>query len=145
MSDTDDVTAASERFYAALSRMAQGSADSMSEAWEHTAGVTALHPVGGREEGWDAVAGSFAAVAGMCSEGRIEMLGREVRTEGDLAYETGTESGRLTMAGRELRVDHRVTNIYHRSAEGWRMVHHHTDISPALLQIVEEARRPAGG
>ena len=35
---------------------------------------------------------------------------------------------------------HRVTNIYRREAGAWKLVHHHTDISPAMLDVL--ARLP---
>jgi hypothetical protein len=34
------------------------------------------------------------------------------------------------------QIEHRVTNIYHREAGSWKMVHHHVDVSPAMLDIV---------
>ena len=52
MSEEDDVRAASARFYAALNGMAGGNAGAMAAVWSHSASVTAMHPIGGREVGW---------------------------------------------------------------------------------------------
>ena len=49
MSADDEVREASGRFYAALSRMAQGSIGAMDDLWSHGAGSTAMHPIAGRE------------------------------------------------------------------------------------------------
>ncbi|HMB89429.1 MAG TPA: hypothetical protein VKP65_01190, partial [Rhodothermales bacterium] len=63
MSTKDDVRKASEDFYAALNRMANGDASSMTNIWSHEAEVTAMHPIGGRHVGWDAIKESFEQVA----------------------------------------------------------------------------------
>jgi ketosteroid isomerase-like protein len=59
-----------------------------------------------------------------------------VRTGGDLAFEVGTERGQGTMAGQTLTFDHRVTNVYRREAGGWKIVHHHADISPEMQELL---------
>jgi len=48
----------------------------------------------------------------------------------------GIEQGRATLAGEQITIEQRVTNIYRREAEGWKMVHHHTDLSPAMLDLL---------
>jgi len=56
---------------------------------------------------------------------------------GDVAYELGVERGTLTIAGQTVsNFDNRVTNIYRREVTGWKIVHHHTDLSPAMIDIV---------
>ena len=57
MSAEDDVRKASEQFYAALNRMANGDALPLADIWSQGAGVTTMHPIGGREVGWDKVGG----------------------------------------------------------------------------------------
>lgn len=49
---TDEVRKASEQFYAALNRMLNGDAGPMADIWSHSAVVTTMHPIGGREVGW---------------------------------------------------------------------------------------------
>jgi hypothetical protein len=55
MSAEDEVRKASQQFYAALNRMANGDGGGMADIWSHSATVTTMHPIGGREVGWDAV------------------------------------------------------------------------------------------
>jgi ketosteroid isomerase-like protein len=31
-----------------------------------------------------------------------------------------------------------VTNVYRREADGWKMIHHHTDLSPAMLDVLAD-------
>ena len=59
MSTEDDVRKASTQFYASLNRMVGGDSAAMADIWSHNAAATALHPIGGRDLGWDAVKASF--------------------------------------------------------------------------------------
>ena len=136
MSTDDEVRAASAQFYAALNRMANGDAAQLSDVWSQTAGATTMHPIGGREVGWDAVRGSFEKVAQIASEGRIRLDDQLITVVGDLAYELGCERGPATFGGYKVSLDHRVTNIYRREAGSWKIVHHHTDVSPAMLDVL---------
>lgn len=140
MSDEDDVRTASAQFYAALNSMANGDSGPMADVWSHDATVTAMHPIGGREVGWDAVEGSFAQVARLASDGKIELNDQIIQVAGDVAYEVGTEHGELTVAGQPVAIDHRVTNVYRRQSGAWKMVHHHTDTSPAMIDVVSRLK-----
>ena len=142
MSTADEVRKASNQFYAALSRMANGDAASLGDVWSHDANVTAMHPIGGRHVGWDAVRTSFEQVAGAASDGKIEIQDQIVQVAGDLGYELGMERGRFRFAGHDVTIDHRVTNVYRREAGGWKIIHHHTDISPAMVDIVNRLPKP---
>ncbi len=136
MSTEDEVRDASKRFYTGLNRMANGDGGPLADIWSHSAAVTAMHPIGGREIGWDAVSTSFKKVAEQASEGRIELKDQFIRVAGDVACETGIEHGQLKLAGQQVTIEHRVTNIYQREAGAWKIVHHHTDISPAMLDVL---------
>ena len=136
MSTEDEVRKASEQFYAALNRMANGDARPLADIWSQGTDVTTMHPIGGREVGWDKVRGSFQQVAEIASEGRIRLEDQLIRVVGDLAYELGAERGQAKFAGQQVSLDHRVTNIYRREAGSWKVVHHHTDVSPAMVDVL---------
>jgi len=136
MSAENEVRSASEQFYSALNRMAKGEAGAMNGVWSHCTGATALHPIGGRDVGWDKIGSSFDNVAGIASGGEIRLKDQLIQVNGDLAYEVGTEEGTLTLGGLKAPIEHRVTNIYRREAGGWKVVHHHTDASPAMMDVL---------
>jgi ketosteroid isomerase-like protein len=136
MSTEDQVRKASEQFYAALNHMANGDPSSMADIWSHSATVTTMHPIGGREVGWDQVKGPWGQVAQMASGGQIELNDQIIQVSGDMAYEVGTEQGQFTFAGEQVSIGQRVTNVYRREAGGWKIVHHHADISPAMLDVL---------
>ena len=143
MSTEDQVRKASEQFYAALNRMANGDVSSMADIWSHSAAVTTMHPIGGREVGWDEVRGPWAQVAELASGGQVKLSDQLIQVSGDMAYEVGTEQGQFTLAGEQVSIKQRVTNIYRREAGGWKIVHHHADISPAMLDILSRLQAEA--
>jgi ketosteroid isomerase-like protein len=143
MSVESEVRSASEKFYAALNRMANGEAGTMTDVWSHSADATALHPIGGRDDGWEKIRGSFDNVASIASDGQIKLTDQIIHGAGDLAYELGTEKGKLKLGGLQVAVEHRVTNVYRREGGAWKVVHHHTDLSPAMMDVL--ARLQAKG
>jgi ketosteroid isomerase-like protein len=137
MSAEDEVKGTSSKFYEALSRMATGDAGQLADVWSHSETVTAMHPIGGEQIGWSAVKESFEQVAGLASSGYVELADQSIQTGGDLAYELGTERGQFKLAGETIAIEQRVTNIYQREGGEWKLVHHHTDLSPAMLGVLE--------
>jgi len=136
MSAADEVRQASEQFYAALNQMAVGEPNSMSEVWAHGDDVTALHPIGGRNEGWEETRTAFDQVGTVASGGYVQIRDQIIQVGSDLAYEIGVEEGEITLAGERVSISQRVTNIYRRDGGEWKMVHHHSDLSPAMIDLL---------
>jgi len=143
MSAENEIRKASEQFYAGLSRMAKGERGALADSWSHSAAVTTMHPIGGRQVGWDAVRDSFDQVADIASDGKVELKDQRIQVVGDMAYEVGVEHGQFKMAGHPVSLELRVTNIYRREAGGWKLVHHHTDTSPAMLDVLDRLQPPS--
>jgi ketosteroid isomerase-like protein len=136
MSAEEEVRGASARFYTALNRMANGDPGLIADAWSHDPEVTAMHPIDGREMGWEAVKGSFEQFAQVAADGNIDLKDQVIRVVGDVAYELGVEQGECKLGGHPVAYKHRVTNIYRREGGEWRMIHHHSDTSPAMLEVL---------
>jgi ketosteroid isomerase-like protein len=143
MSTEEDIRKASDQFYAALNSMLDGDTAPLAAIWSQSPSATTMHPIGGREVGWDAVRDSFAQVSGLAAGGQAHLDDRIIQVVGDLAYEVGVERGRAELAGEEIAMDQRVTNIYRREAEGWKIVHHHTDVSPAMVAVLNRLQAAA--
>jgi ketosteroid isomerase-like protein len=137
MTSEDGVRAASESCYAALNRMLNGDAGSLADIWSHSPNVTTMHPIGGRQVGWEEVRDAWEQVARFATEGHIDLADRFVQVAGDAAYELGVERGQFVLAGRPVTANFRVTNIYRRDAGSWKIVHHHSDFAPDMVKVLE--------
>jgi ketosteroid isomerase-like protein len=134
----DEIRQASEQFYAALNREINGDPGPMMEVWSHGSDVTAMHPLGGRETGWEEVRASWEQVAQAFSDGQVSLDGLMiVPLSDDVVYTLGTENGQAKFGDETVGIDWRATNIYRREGGEWKMVHHHTDVSPAMVEAFD--------
>jgi ketosteroid isomerase-like protein len=143
MSVEDEVRKASTQFYAALERMLNGDAQPLSDVWSHGPDVTTMHPIGGRQVGWNEVRESWEQVGQGASNGKVELKDQLIRVVGDLAYEVGVEYPEFELGGEKVSGQIRVTNIYQREGGGWKMIHHHTDLAPAMLEVLSRLQPPS--
>lgn len=81
--------------------------------------------------GWEQAAQEF-------SEGQIsleDLVG--VPLSDDVAYILGSEHGQAYLGDEMVRIDWRVTNSYRREGGEWKMVHHHADVSPEVVEALD--------
>ena len=138
----DQVRLASKHFYSALNLMLNGNARPMADIWSHGAAVTSMGSVGGREIGWDQVRASWGKVAEAASHGKVELKDQIIEVSGNMAYEVGLEHFQSRFAGHDVQANLRVTNIYRREGGAWKIVHHHTDESPAMVNVLSQLPAP---
>ena len=137
MAAEDEVRQASERFYAAVESMLNGDASGMSDVWSPRATASTMHPLGGRQVGWDAVRESWENAAEAFEGGSVEVSDLEVCVLGaGAAYTTGVEHVQASVGGKSLSFDIRATNVFAREGTVWRIVHHHTDIDRPLQEAL---------
>jgi ketosteroid isomerase-like protein len=138
MAAEDEIRQASEQFYEALNRMLNGDLEPMMEVWSHGSDVATMHPLGGRETGWEEVRANWEQVAQGFSDGQVSLEDLVVvPLSEDVAYTLGTEHGQATLGEESVSIDWRVTNIYRREEGEWKMVLHHTDVSPELVEVLK--------
>jgi ketosteroid isomerase-like protein len=134
----DEIRQASEQFYEALAHEINGDPGPMMEVWSHGSDVTVMHPLGGRETGWEEVRASWEQAAQAFSEGKVSLVSLVVvPLADDVAYTLGTEHGQAKLGDETVGIDWRVTNIYRREGGEWKMVHHHADVSPEVMEVLE--------
>ena len=135
MAVEDEIRQASERFYAALNREINGDPGPMMEVWSHGSNVATMHPLGGINVGWEEVRAGWEQAAQAISDGQVSLDDLVVLPiSDDVAYTVGTEHGRAKFGSDTIGVEWRVTNIYRREGGEWKIVHHHTDVSPAVVE-----------
>jgi ketosteroid isomerase-like protein len=131
-----EVQRASGQFYAALDSILNGDASPMAEIWSHESDVSTMHPLGGRENGWDAVRASWEGAAQAFSQGSVEVSDLEVHDLDDVAYTLGVEHVDAKAGGRDVHSELRATNIYRRENNAWKVVHHHADADRGIQEAL---------
>jgi len=104
-----------------------------------------MHPIGGRELGRDQVLAVWEQAGPAVSDGRVTVDGLVViALSDDVAYTLGTEQFEGKAGGEMFRGEWRATNIYRREDGGWKIVHHHSDASPELMELLARLQTQAG-
>ncbi|MFT4268007.1 MAG: nuclear transport factor 2 family protein [Xenophilus sp.] len=126
----DDVEAA---FYEALQR---GDADALMACWADEDEVFCVHPGGPRLVGAAAIRAAFEQM--FASGGAIQARPARVRKVDALAASVHNVLERIEVLTAEGPKHAFVlaTNVYHKTAQGWRMVAHHA--SPGTVQAPDE-------
>lgn len=133
--ETKAVEAATTQFYANLNAMFSGDIDPMVETWSHADDVTCLGPTGEFLVGWDAVRESWEAQGALHLAGKIEPYHTHVVVGDNLAYSQCYEKGNNQDAeGRTVKVSIRATNVFRKENGRWKMISHHTDLLPFLIE-----------
>lgn len=129
---SQSVSAAHDDLYAALNVMLTGDAAPVLAVWSAADDVTYAGPFGGFTSGRAGIVEAFEASAAMHLQGRIEVTDVQMVESGDMGYTVCTEHGiDHVVDGQPVNLTHRATNIFRREADGWHLVHHHTDASGA--------------
>ena len=127
----ETVEEAHEEFYAALNSMLAGDIEPMRGIVSVADEATLAGPFGDIQTGG-------AMIAHCEGEARMEMGGEVVVTDltivggEDMGYSVCVENAKgLMIDGEQRDLAHRATNVFRREADGWKMIHHHTDGSIA--------------
>jgi ketosteroid isomerase-like protein len=114
---------------AAEHEFAQGRPAAFKALWSHSDDVTICGAFGGIESGWNNVAARLDWASSQFSEGirTREEIRSAIGT--DLAYIVQTEQIRFRVPGRaeQSTLELRVTMVFRRQADGWRIVHRQAD------------------
>jgi ketosteroid isomerase-like protein len=135
--DEEDVRSASARFYEALNQIWRGDSTGMADAWHHTLPVSAVHSVGEWAWGWDQVWVTWQEIAHATRNGTVIARDIQVSIHGTIAYTTGVEEVTVSYGDGVARWSANVTNVFCKIGETWKMIHHHSDKSPAAEEALE--------
>lgn len=145
MTTETEVQQASNQFYEALNQMfASGTAGAVDTAWSKGQAGSTMHPIGGHEVGRDQVMAAWKQVAPAFSDGKASSDDVVViPLSDDVAYTIGTERFEGNVGGETIRGEWRATNIYRREDGGWKIVHHHVDASPEMMELLARLQAQA--
>src|ERR671911_2609360 len=120
MAVEDEIRQASEQFYVAINRAINGDPGPMMKVWSHGSDVATLHPLGGRETGWEEVRASWEQVAQAFSDGQVSIEDLVVvPLSEDVAYTLGSEHGQAKLGDQTVGIDWRGTDNYPHEEGGW--------------------------
>src|SRR5687768_10147395 len=133
-----ELHAANDSFYAALNAMFAGNLEPMNAIWSHESNVTNMGPFGNRLTGWEAVGGQFKKEGAMKLGGKVVCKDLHIYAGTDMGYTVCIEEGEnMSADGKPVTVKHRATNIFQLKDGKWKLVHHHTDLSPQLEEATQ--------
>ena len=121
------------RTEAAAQQFVRGDSTGIKECWAHADEVSILGGGGGHARGWEQVGQSLEGGAGLFRKGpfsahvEVDIIARG--TSGNLSYTVAIEHGEALMRGHDepRPVMLRVTQIYRREADTWKIIHRHAD------------------
>ena len=125
-----DISAFLAKIDAAQEPFARGQPGEFKALWSHTGDVTLIGGHGGViERGWDNVAARLDWASSHYQEGERSNETVATFVDGNMAYLVRKEFIEATIGGEagRSRQELRVTMVFRRGADGWRIVHRHAD------------------
>jgi len=115
----------------AIARITSGEASAYIDCWALNDDDTLFGAWGPIEKGHKQVTDTFKWVGSRFSGPGLESEIVVSTSSGDIGYTGGFERGPAGIdGGPERPMTIRVTHIYHRGDNGWKLVHHHADFPP---------------
>lgn len=127
---TADLEAMLAEYAGAATKFYDGHPEAVKELWSHADDVTLSGAAGGETaKGWSNVSARLDWASSQFSRGSKEVELIQKTVSGDFAYVVQYEHIRFHPPGKPTRSrrDYRVTTVFRREAEGWRVVHRHAD------------------
>jgi ketosteroid isomerase-like protein len=116
--------------HAATDRIMRGDAGGFKDLFSRRGDITLGNPFGGFGRGWDGVVEQLERAASYFSDGRAMEFEEISKTAaGELGYTVEIERVETKIAGREHQAEFaaRVTSVYRRDEDGWKLIHRHAD------------------
>ena len=144
MSDLDEFK---ERYRRSLEAFIQGDPEPQKSMWSRSEDVTLANPLGPPAKGADEVFKATDLAAAALHEGTdltYEVISSYETT--DLAYELALQGGRMKLGKSPdaVPVLLRVTSIFRREDDGWKVVHRHADPITQRRSPESIAQSPGG-
>lgn len=139
---TSDLTRARDRYHESVLAFIGGDPDAQKPLWSQREDVTLANPLGPPAKGFQEVCRVMDTAAAHLSDGESYTFDLTSLVEtADLAYEVGieTERVRLGPSSEKKTLSLRVTTIFRREDDSWKIVHRHADTvtTPRSIDALE--------
>lgn len=133
-------TDALEQVRTALAAMGSGDPQPYIDCWAESDDTTLFGAWGPIEKGYQRLTETFRWVGGRFKGGPLVPDNTVVFISGDLAYTAGFERGEFNIdGGAKQPMTIRVTHIYRRFGDEWKLVHRHADFPPEDQRSMADA------
>jgi ketosteroid isomerase-like protein len=126
----DDLRTLREQYHESVAAFIRGDTEMQKPLWSRRDDVTLANPLGPPARGFEGVCAVMDHASRQISGGHGYAFDTISFVETvDLAYEVGIERSRVRLggAGADVELDLRVTTVFRREDDGWRIVHRHAD------------------
>ena len=131
LTDERGLATAKERVRTALAAMGSGDPRPYIDCWADADDVTLYGAWGPIDKGKQQLTDTFHWVGGRFKRGALVPEHIVEYASGDLAYTVGFERGEVAVDDGPVRpMTLRVTHLYRRFGDGWKLVHRHADFPP---------------
>lgn len=133
-----DLSRARDLYHESVVAFIDGDPDAQKPLWSTREDVTLANPLGPPAKGFQAVCQVMDAAAALVSEGESYTFDlTSVVETADLAYEVGIETSRVRLgrSSEKTTLSLRVTTIFRREDDSWKIVHRHADTITAVRSI----------
>ena len=128
----DTLREANARFYRALEGL---DLQAMERLWAHEGWVRCVHPGWDILVGWQTVRQSWEQIFANTRWLRVTPTSIEATVIGDVGVVVCSENITATTEGDVGVAVAQATNLFRRTRDGWRMIHHHA--SPAPVRVTQ--------
>lgn len=128
----DTLEEANARFYRALEQL---DLEAMDRLWAHEGWVRCVHPGWDILVGWEAVRQSWEQIFANTRWLRVTPTTVEAAVIGELGVVVCSENITATTEGDVGVAVAQATNLFRKTPDGWRMLHHHA--SPAPVRVTQ--------
>ncbi|MBK1859545.1 YybH family protein [Cerasicoccus arenae] len=133
--EENSILAANDQFYAALNAMFKGEVEPMNTVWSHADDATYMGPDGVYVVGWKGIGAEWKKQADYKLGGTVEPADIHTIPGHMLAVVQNYEIGQnLDKDGNKLEVKIRATNVFRKEKGEWKMISHHVDLLPFLME-----------
>jgi ketosteroid isomerase-like protein len=138
--DLQAVKQANEKFYAALNAMLDGDPTPLEELYWHSDDVIFMGADGSYNVGWKDTYASWKRMAALKLGGKVEPAEVKLTVGPGLAVSHNYVVGFHVVDGVREPIKVRVTSVFRKKGDSWKMSSHHVDLRPSVRDQLKKTR-----